>query len=138
MSIIRVENIEIAKFQLIVINTKHSIIYSNSIIYDILNFHDTKLMVLLLVSMNTYLFLELRNLLGWRNILHSLSYNRIVVPRISIDISDRIQTRNRITFRTSFEFGFRQTKTISIWSPVSWSYKLNKYSFIEIFWILKI
>ena len=64
MSIIRVENIEIAKFHLIVINTKQSIIYSNSIIYDILNFHDTILMVLLLVSMKTYLFLELRNLLG--------------------------------------------------------------------------
>lgn len=95
-------------------------------------------MVLLLVSMNTYLLLELRNLVGWRNILHSLSYNRIVVPRISIDISDRIQTRNRITIRTSFESGFRQTETISIWSAVSWSWKLNKYSFIEISWILKI
>lgn len=37
------------------------------------------------------------------------------VPRISIDISDRIQTRNRITIRTSFEFRFRQTETISIY-----------------------
>lgn len=60
MSIIRVENIEIAKLQPVVINTD----YCNSIINDILNFHDAKLMVLLLVSMNTYLLLELRNLVG--------------------------------------------------------------------------